>query len=150
MLKAYYRYALRQGIIQIVDEKLDQGERDLEAKDAARKTTVLNAAHFLAEARNNLQTEQTVGNCFRKGGFTLWKEINYGNFEEETLPFHRDVNKREYEEWLNIDESSQTMALTTENEIVTAVQNLGDKEESEDDDKIDEPLPLIVLHSVRR
>ena len=66
------------------------------------------------------------------------------NFPDKPLPYPRDIDLEmdEFDEWLNIDDNVQTMAMTTEEEIIAEIQHRGDnKEESDDDDDDDEPLP---------
>jgi len=54
------------------------------------------------------------------------------------------------DEWLNIDENVQTIAMTTEKEIIADIQHQGDgKEESDDDDDDDEGEPLPAPPAIR-
>lgn len=152
-LKGYYRYNMRRQIIQLVDQKIEKGECGLKANDLAKKTTVLDAMHFLASAWKNSVTEETVINCFRKGGFKPADKTNDDHSQKEPTPFPDpndiDLDMDEFEEWLNIDENVQTMATTTEEEIVAEIQHQGDEKEKSDDDDDDDDETLSAPPSMR-
>jgi len=104
-LKTYYQHDMQSRVVEMIDENLEKEEHDLNANDLTKKTTALDAIHLFARAWDTSVTEGTICNCFRKGGFTQQDATNGDNFQEQTLPFHNDVDKDLYEEWLNIDES---------------------------------------------
>ena len=131
-----------------MDQKIEKGECDLKANDLAKKTTVLDAIHYLASSWKNSVSDETVVNWFWEGGFKPADRTNDDNFPDKPLPSPRDIDLEmdEFDKWLNIDDNVQTMAMTTEEEIISEIHHRGDnKEESDDDDDDDddddEPLP---------
>jgi len=70
---------MRRRIIQLVDQKTEKGELDLEANAIARKTTVLDVIHFLANAWKNSVTEETeeVSNLRTKRMMVIFQRNHY-------------------------------------------------------------------------
>ena len=63
-MKAYYRKAMWERIIELIDGK--QGDQ---ANVIAKKTTLLEAVHLVHNAWASVSS-QTIQNCFKKGNFT--------------------------------------------------------------------------------
>lgn len=139
-MKAYYRHGMRSRILRWIDAELEKGEKDFQANDLAKKTSLLDAVHLLATSWLSV-TSTTVRNCFKKGGFTS-SGVHEEDSEEQPLPPQfNDLTTEEYEEWMGVDEGIQCAAAVTDEEICSRImlQSEPGSEMISDDEDYDHP-----------
>lgn len=131
-LKAYYRTEMRRRILERLEGELEKKS----ANEICRETDLLSAIHLLASSWL-LVSEDTIRNCFRKGGFATDQANVCTPEEEPTAP--SDLSPTEFFEWLNMDQHLPTAATLTEDEICSAVIKFKDGEDDHEDEDDDTP-----------
>lgn len=145
-LKAYYRREMRSRLLSDMEEN-----QAITANQLAKKTTLLDALHLLAMSWNQV-SENTIKNCFKRGGFIKEGVIVEECLEENMQP--PDMMKDEYDDWMAIDEHVAVSAKLTEEDVCEAVASTSkatQEEADEDDgDVCEEILPVRTNKEVRQ
>jgi hypothetical protein len=120
----------------IIAELHDIQDRS-DASVVAKKISLLHAMHLVAMSWKRV-SDKTIENCFRKGGFSETKAETPASEESDLKCEIFDqapdgMSKEEFENWLDIDNNAEAVAIMTMSEVCEAVANDKSKsaEESE-------------------
>lgn len=84
-----------------------------------------------------------IKNCFKKGGFLIGEPENLPE-EAEILP-PTGMSAQDYDEWMNVDNNTETSYTPTEEVICSQYTSVSDDDLSEvsdtDDDRTSEKIP---------
>ena len=145
-LKAHFRYAFRRAIVEAIDE-----DEDRNAQDIAKSINLLHAMDMLKEAWTQL-SEETIRNCWRKGGFTNQSETLNDSVPVSNALISPGMSETEFSAWVELDDGIETMdELTIEEFEGNLVDQIKEKENQlpvcdlEDEDvyeiEVQEPIP---------
>ena len=115
--------------------------KKVSANNLAKKTNLLEALHLLALSWTHV-SEETIQNCFKKGGF--WCTTTTTTIEDIVVKEPSDMTQTDSEEWIAVDNNLQVAAKLTEVNICKAVtQAVENKVDTDDEVEDDQPAVHI-------
>ena len=129
-LKAHFRNAIRQAIIDAIDEDHDEN-----GPGVVKKITLLQAMDMLKDAWISV-TPDTVKNCWRKGGFHSLDSSNppADHFaDEDVVAPPPGLSKGEFNSWVDIDKDTEITEEKNEEKFEEElVDQIAEKERQKD------------------
>ena len=117
-----------------IDAELEEGTKNFQANDLARKTSLFDAVHLLAASWHTVN-KATIRNCFRKSGLST--DNVYHDDESQSLPPKpNNLTEQKYEDWLIIDDKEECVAPSTETDICSRI--MSEKVDAEETDEVDD------------
>ena len=94
--------------------------KKVSANNLAKKTNLLEALHLIALSWKHA-LEETIQNCFKKGGF--WCTTTNTTIEDIVVKEPSDMTQTDFEEWIAVDNNLQVAANLMEVDVCKAVKN---------------------------
>lgn len=146
-LKAYFRTALRRSIIDAIDGNEERGP------EVVKKLTVLNAMEMLDDAWTKV-TDQTIKNCFQKGGFTLEApERSADQDASDDVPPPPGMTEEDFNDWVQIDDDAviaeEASLEEVEDNLAMAIKEKDEAVEEDEEELEDELEPAPGASEMR-
>ena len=135
-LKAHYRREMRANVLEQIEDV-----KKVSANNLAKKTNLLEALHLLALSWKHV-SEETIQNCFKKGGFGCTTTST--TIEDTFVKEPSDMTQTDFEEWIAVDNNLQVAAKLTEVDICEAVTQAVENKVGTDDEVEDDQPALHI------
>ena len=115
--------------------------KKVSANNLAKKTNLLKALHLLALSWKHV-SEETIQNCFKKGGFSCSTATT--TIEDIFAKKPSDMTQTNFEEWMAVDNNLQVAAKLVEVDVCRAVTQTGENKVGTDDE-VGEDQPAVYI-----
>ena len=115
--------------------------KKVSANNLVKKTNLLEALHLLALSWKHV-SEETIQNCFKKGGFSCTTTTT--TIEDIVAKKPSDMTQTDFEEWMAVNNNLQVAAKLTEADVYEAVTQAGENKVGTDDE-VEKDQPAVYV-----